>query len=623
MGNAFWPLVSSTAASIQAIFPHVPSSVRSLPDLHLALRRGLVRRLHADGAPDPRPFTLNPREMCEAYPFRAGPCPVRSSMKPHAWLRLHRTHCASCSSSCYIHTLLRVLTNGWSMAMLRQPAHFQPRPRRFTEEEQHALDKDLIKAVAEGTVVPLRHFPRLAAPRFVVLKSKFLASITEMDTPGFDASDQRWWKRKARPITNYSAGHSKASSVNGCAHPFRLRYPPLGDLLSRIKHGWWVATCDIASCYTSIPLAAKPDPTRSLLAFVQRCPVTKKWRAFEPAYVTFGGTSFPGVACTLTGEAAAGIRVRYPCTTVYVDDVATGGPTERAANAALRFAVSTLRSLGWTIQEAKTQRAAQRFNWLGFVVDTVAGTVSVDQLRIAHMRAEVDAVLHHRHGCATSRLRSLVGRLTWASQVMYGAKTFLVCLHRIANISKRFVKLPPMAIADLEWFRHHLASWNGARTWLNGPVSFSAAMSDASGTVGYGCHTADYFIHGTWDDDLQPRTVDFKELYAVFRMLQAYTRERQGDNARGWPPETWHDRMVIVATDSALNTFRLNSGRATGGGTHIITLLRDIATLSHRHRIALVATHVRREINDFADALSKCTSYRQACEVFRQRTGSE
>lgn len=615
-----WQARGGVANSLQHLFPDLPPHVVTTTGLRRWIRKQLDHRL-ARRLPAARaPMCTDPRALLGAYDLRCGTSPVDSPLDPAALHRLHRERCGVCRaaggarSDCYIHKLLDVCRYGWLLNTAAVPTH---RPRRYPlrSEERAALDADLRADLAAGYVeqVPRTDICPTMSPRFVITKQVLartdMASAIEAGTVSID--DPACWRIKYRAVTDFSQ-----SGINDAADKWPCSMPSIDEAVSLCRVGGWAASCDIRKGFSNIPLA---QSSSTYMVFEQQ-DHDDVWRRYRYRTCGFGHTAFPGGFMVFTAELLEVCRARgIPCT-VYVDDWFVVGATKAACQTNLDALIAVLNEVGFTVAPEKVVQPTQLCPWLGFVIDLSTSRVVVSKARFARLRAEARWCLEHASRCPTARLATIAGRLSHAAQAVVGSRAFLVALHSMAAVDRPVVSLSAAARDDLSWWMTESIEHNGVRAWMRGgsphpELPFLSFFSDASGVDGFGAHTASECVVGSYGD--ADPTVPYRELWAVFRMLQHVL----GSKATSDVPPTRHvvprGSILVALTDAAGNCFRINSGRASGAGSPTVQLIRRIFALCHDRGITLVALHVPREANSLADALSHIDDISAATDVLR------
>ena len=126
--------------------------------------------------------------------------------------------------------------------------------------------------------------------------------------------------------------------------------------------------------------------------------------------------------------------------------------------------------------------------------------------------------------------------------------------------------------------------------WVDQPPIFCSTFSDAAGDVGYSLVLQDKVYQGLFSDDAVRRSSRYKELLPLLLAIQQLGPEAQG-------------RVVIMTTDNVGNVFAINKGTCHSEASY--DLLFRILEIAAEKQIYLVADWVPRELNEFADAVSR------------------
>ena len=606
------------------VFPDMPPGTVLLHSVQKLQRQELARRLQRKDADASAPLSTDPEAMLAAYNVKCGDTPVECEVNPDVLDRLHAERCPKCQGhagavvhpECYITKLSDIFRFGWLIDTADLPPHRPPRPRLDPDDRQ-ALDEDLAADLKAGRVVeiPADEAVPLMSARFIVTK-KVLArndATAALEAGTVDIEDASLWRLKRRAVTHFTE-----SGVNEHAAPWPSRMPAVDAAAELCTLGGYAACVDIRRGYPNIPLSKE---TMKYMCFEQQ-DASGKWRRYRYTRCSFGHRAFSGAFMALSGELHQIITHRGIPVATWVDDLLTAAPDKQTCQQQLDDIIAIITALGMTVAAEKVVAPTQMCGWLGLVIDLKLGRLAISRVRLAHIVAEARYCLDHRHACPVKKLQKLAGRMSFSTQAVPGSKAFVVALSAMAAIDKTAVTLSKLAVEDLEWWIREAANHNGSPAWLMRPdgtrsVHMASFMSDASGDVGYGAHTATEFIHGRWRADQQGKGVPYKELYGVFRMLGHMTGSRAGSGGEHTKQPVPRGSIIVVGSDAAGNCFRLNSGRAGDAGSDVITLLRRINQLSHDTGVGIVAIHIPRAANTVADRLTRATSHAQAARIFR------
>lgn len=363
------------------------------------------------------------------------------------------------------------------------------------------------------------------------------------------------------------------------------------------------------------------------LAYLARHPDSGVPTTFVPTRLVMGHTASAGVFCCLSAETALILAAQGIRCTIWLDDLCCGADDEATAVADFVKVQVLLAALGWEVNPAKSTSPSQHATYLGLQINTDTGTVSLDAARRAEFRALIKPLLasaDRGKPVKTRDVQRVAGKLNWASRAVVGSKAFTVAIGTAGRRAMPTTRLSHWAVADLRWWSTAGCSEGmGTRAWMRGEsIKFASFTSDASGTRNYGGHTANDFVYGQYSEAEMPLSVDYKELVATLRCLQHWTGIKRGDGAPPASPDfaPWRDMVVLIGTDSAVNCFRLNNGKAgPAEAAHVIPVLREVHACCHAARVQMIAVHCPRKLNTLSDRLAAAPSYRAAEATFRRR----
>jgi hypothetical protein len=169
----------------------------------------------------------------------------------------------------------------------------------------------------------------------------------------------------------------------------------------------------------------------------------------------------------------------------YCDDILIFGSSRTECDSRTATALSCLDAFGFAVAHHKTTYAAQVIEFLGILLDSIAGATACPPHRLADLTLRLTGVLEHGPRHSVRSILSLVGKLSFAAHVLPGARPFFRSLidstrglHRRAQVT-----LLPAALDDVKYWLNHLRTWNGRQVWRSTPPIVIA--TDAS-LVGWG-----------------------------------------------------------------------------------------------------------------------------------------
>lgn len=334
-------------------------------------------------------------------------------------------------------------------------------------------------------------------------------------------------------------------------------------------------------------------------------------------------------------------KLGVPSVIHYVDDFLFVFELAEHARALLPIVLQLCRTLGVPMAEAKTEGPITSLVFLGIQLDTQLMRASLPQRKVAELIRLTDLwVKEVKQKRTIVELQSLLGKLTFASQVIRPGRFFLRRLiERVGVMTKALAadKFTAAQLATMQWHevmkaaskshrswsltdgvREELIWWRDHITHLNGvsllveqewadDTNVVQVETDACGR-GYGAVWQQHWFEGAWSpqqfsvaqaDSKASFSIAFLELHAI---VQA---------AATWGA-LWTGRRVSLRSDSSTSVADIISG-SSSSDTRMTHLMRQLAELGIRHRFEYRAVHIPGLTNIHADVLSRVGD----CQQFR------
>ena len=225
------------------------------------------------------------------------------------------------------------------------------------------------------------------------------------------------------------------------------------------SRGCWFSKLDLSNCFLSFPLRADAQE-HFIFRFENQL---WKFRAMP-----FGLASAPRICTELLSVVAHALRRCAAARHVrYLDDFLFISKSAADSQAVLDAAQVIFAEFGLVVNTAKTAGPAQRLDFLGIDIDSRAETLSCSAARIAELMASLDVAIQSRV-IKRRALDTLVGKLSFAAQVLPGARPFMRAMHDASarcRTAHTPVRTNPAFRADLRHWRSFLTTWNGRCCW--------------------------------------------------------------------------------------------------------------------------------------------------------------
>ncbi len=388
---------------------------------------------------------------------------------------------------------------------------------------------------------------------------------------------------------SYPAG----DSINDHIDPdkFTLQYVTVDDAAKMCAQfpEAWMAKSDLASAFLHV--LVKPQYWHQL-GF--------KWKGLYYAFAVlpFGCRASPKLFDTLACGLEYMAKYRGTCNSTchYLDDTFTCNATRESCQASIDKFNETAKLAGFTVQEDKCTKANQVMEFLGVVINTVEGTLSISQERMTEI-VNLLQTWQSKRSCTKRQLLALIGKLSFAARVIRSGRTFL---RRLIDLSKKArhlhhrLKLNVSAKLDIKWWLTCIASHNGVTMFPSdwNDANYSTMFSDASDQA------CAFVWKGRWSvcpfqgkyTPLTETPIHFRELLAVCKGVATFGHELRNSKLK-------------VMVDNQAICYAINSG--TIKCVQTMELIRSLYFMLCMFNIEIKAEYINTRDNVWADALSR------------------
>ena len=291
---------------------------------------------------------------------------------------------------------------------------------------------------------------------------------------------------KARIIYDLTKVGLNAATFGG--RRWRFRYAGLEALMPFLRKGGYCASFDLAAFYCQIPV----DEQTSRYFVAEVPPLSPEERAEMglegpgPHFVRYRSlpmgwnascahaSAFSAAICEEAMRRGANVAVSY------IDDIAIAGDTYEECRRSQEIVRKVIEErFGLLINPTKTERPQKLLEWIGIAIDTEREQFCISATRSKRMVDEIRGLLNEARP-TVARVRSCLGRLSWLSMIMRGARAYSSPLFGAIKSKARTerVLLSPRDRLDLEWFVQQLEDkeWRGS-LWLSPATQVSYAKS--------------------------------------------------------------------------------------------------------------------------------------------------
>jgi len=376
----------------------------------------------------------------------------------------------------------------------------------------------------------------------------------------------------------------------------------IDDAISNSTPGCWYGKLDIKDCFLSFSVAA--DAQRFLGFHLDGV-------YYQFLRMIFGLNTAPELCELMLSVVSWLLRQRGVKHCRYCDDILIFGATEEECNASIDIALEVLELFGLAVAHPKTVRACQRIVFLGIVLDSITCTVSCPEDRVAELLRLLKATTTHGAIHSLHFVQSIIGKLSFASHVLPGARPFFRSLIDLTKgmPKKGLISLSHEVRSDLKMWYYNLQHWNGRQRW-RGSVP-TVVATDAS-LSGFGAHVLSSPFNDVLPSHLQigcglagqwcgshrhfirdHRQIGWAELFAVVVMVLAV-----GPHCR--------DSTIELLVDNQSDVAVIN--RQSTRSPSLLTLLRRLYSAATEFNLSIIARHIAGSSNTIADSLSRYSS---------------
>ena len=387
-------------------------------------------------------------------------------------------------------------------------------------------------------------------------------------------------------------------------------YSCVDDAVEASHPGCWYGKLDLSNCFLSFPLHPS---VRKYFCF------RFEGELYQFTHMPFGLSTAPRVCTQLLSVvnfALAELGIRdIP----YLDDFFLIAALEKDMARHLLLAQSVIRQFGLVVNPDKTEGPAQSLSFLGVQLDSVARTVSCTPERVEELTALLRSLLRQRV-ITRGHAASLIGKLSFAAQVLPGARPFM---RRMLDALQRCksrrhstpIRIDPGFRDDLRFWAQQLHHWNGRQQWRSSRAAPFVFASDAS-LRGFG-----FYLEST--PTLSNSTVDSAAWPQHLRVGATFSGTYSPEHAHLHHSHTqiaWCELLAVVACASTYGP--LLSGQSllfyvdNSTDVHIINrqatrskvlagLLRQLYGLALSYNLSIRARHRPGVDNVLADFLSR------------------
>ena len=328
----------------------------------------------------------------------------------------------------------------------------------------------------------------------------------------------------------------------------KFKYEGLNVIPQIFSKGDYFFTFDLKSGYHHVDIHEDCWP---FLGFSWGLGSNTKWYTFK--VLPFGLASACYVFTKLLRPLVKRWRSMGLCCVVYIDDGICAAKSELKCVDAKEIILSDLSRAGFILSIAKCMLdPVQRGIWLGFILDLYAGSFLVPSQKVSRLQSSIASVNLNRP-VQVRALSSIAGQVISMSLAIGPiARLRTRACYAIINQRKTWsdsLLLTEEAKAELHFWKECLPLFNGQPIWFESSAT-RVAYSDASSS-GYGGYVVEIgpsISHGHWSPQEASMSSTWRELKAVFAVLQSFAKKLQGHTVKWFTDNQNVVRIVQVGS---------------------------------------------------------------------------
>lgn len=396
----------------------------------------------------------------------------------------------------------------------------------------------------------------------------------------------------------------------------KFSYSRVEDAVKLSHPGCWYAKLDLSNCFLSFPL--HPSVWDHFIFCIDNV-------YYRFIRMPFGLSCAPQI-CTLLLSVVAFALTKNKCKFVrYLDDFLFIASSRQDCLRQLSTAIHIFQQFGLVVNPDKTEGPTQTIIFLGIKICSLTQTLSCTEERINELLSLLHSFLNspsksdpnttnHSYFIRRRNLESLIGKLSFAAQVLPGARPFLRrmldCLHSSPN-HKSKIRLSAAFYQDVQYWIQHLSSWNGKAKWRDSEPVIIATDASLDGFGFYLESLPPHISVTSLPPHLRPghgfigvyspshssyhhssRDMVWCELFAVLAAAHTFASH-----------PIFHNQSFLFRVDNQPDVQIIN--RQSTKSSRLSLLLRSLSHYSHQYNICISAQHRPGSLNILADFLSR------------------
>jgi hypothetical protein len=389
----------------------------------------------------------------------------------------------------------------------------------------------------------------------------------------------------------HDASRPYGAALNDFADHDPFKYQSLQDAIDLVKPGYYLGKVDLKNAFRSVGICQD-----------NYCATGLKWRfSGDDNYtymvdrrVIFGGRRSPEIFNDLSQAVLSIMRDKgYHNIVCYCDDFMIVSESFNECQRVMQELMLVLRSLGFSINYSKVLGPAQKLHFLGIELNTIDMTLALPREKLEEIHLCLLRLIN-RPKVTKRTLQSLVGKLSWATQVVYGGRFHLRrLLDRIGSLRMptHRTRVTQEMRADMEWWLAFMGVFNGHTRMVDSRPSAPLTMDACPEAAG--SHFMGHSLYTPWKQcwpEAYPLHINHKEILALEPAATAFA-------------PLWANKTIYVHCDNRCAVYTINKGLSKH--PLVMASLRRVFWLSALYNFRLKAVYYPGSSNRIADSVSR------------------
>lgn len=433
-------------------------------------------------------------------------------------------------------------------------------------ENREKVEKQIASEVANGRYMIVDYKPRIVSAIGAIPKSDNTVRII------------------------HDASRPEGNALNDFCDKESFHYSSLQDAIDMVTPNAFLAKVDLSQAFRTVRTHRSNFPFCGL-----------KWTFAGHSAPTYmvdtrlpnGARHSPFVFNELTQAVVRIMRARgFHNIVCYLDDFLISEQMYDKCISTLNSLISLLRELGFSINYNKVLGPTKRLTFLGIVLNTDTMKLELPEDKIKALKnTMID--LQSKSRATKCQLQSLIGKLNFATQCVFGGRFFLRRLHDAVGrlrLPWHRTRVTRAMQGDMQWWIHYLEEFSGMIDMLD-PRPRTPIYTDAC-LLACGAVYEDQYVYLRWEDwpITQNVHINHKETLAFEVALTHWA-------------EQLRNSKVIIHCDNTTAVAVMNRGSSRN--QLVMASLRRIFWLSAKYNFRLETIYHPGKRNILADNTSR------------------